>query len=149
MAAWDRSLGLGDTAIVFSDLFISATATLLLTLAVLNDHPDDPVPPQADLIARCANDGLALMLRGAGDDAPVHRVAQATDLGRAAAVLRAPARLFQSIALVSADRVLPVECLDRALRLVRDWNIAADEVATDVAPVIYGLSPVTAPEEEP
>lgn len=109
--------------IAATDLFISATAALLVVLAVLRPMPPVDLPTQADLVGHCTMDAearpVALTLGVPEREvAPPHiEVHNPAELAQAPRTLGLAPRLFYVIALVpDAGGRLASDCL----RWVRD-----------------------------
>lgn len=108
-------IGDSGSGIVLTDLFISATAALLLVLAVARPSPPVALPVQADMRATCyetADGGVGFELAAFADaappvpdaavsDAPAILVQTREDFARATRALQLSAQLFVKVALTS------------------------------------------------
>lgn len=109
----------GGLGIVMTDLFLSATAALLVVLAVANPTPPVPMPIQADLVATCPerNGGVVghFILRSAAEpDGPTAVVSKPEDLSEAVSVAGLQAALFYSVALIPrVGTPVSAACLSR------------------------------------
>lgn len=115
--------------IVMTDLFVSATAVLLLVLAVVQPTPPVQLPIQADLVARCLEAGQgsgAQLALSAGTDptGPGVLITDPADLVGTPARLGLPPRLFYTIAVVGTQaRPVTAACLSLVERdFVRAHN---------------------------
>ncbi|MGR3492197.1 MAG: hypothetical protein ACU0DW_09075 [Shimia sp.] len=107
----------GGAAIAMTDVIISATAALLIGLALAANERPQPMPVQADLRIFCEGDAVMV-----GDGTRAIPVTAAT-LGTAPPAFELPPRLFYSLALVPGPEGLGTECLSRVQRdVVRGWN---------------------------
>jgi hypothetical protein len=138
--------------IVMTDLFISATAALLMVLAVMRNHPPTPVPLQADILARCENGEGAnpvLVMSKQGGDARF-TIGKPEDLGAVPALLGLPARMIYMISLESGpDTPLATQCLRWAkFGIVKSWNDLLRDTPEDApaSHAIFMIAPVT-PEQ--
>ena len=121
-----------------TDLFISATAALLLVLAVMQPTPPVPIPIQSDLLVRCPEPDAAekwplALYAAANPEAPPLLVDRPADLGLAPARLGLPPRLFYTIALQQPiDSPVSAGCLSFVVRdLVRRYNRSLTESDRD------------------
>jgi len=134
-----------------TDVFVSATAALLLCLAVSRTTPDVPLPVQADLILTCpAPDALkttpfqvALASDPDGLTAPA---GNPDELAAVPRVLGLPPSLFRTIA-VRATEAAPVSvtCLRRLSEdVVRPHNarLATKPPATGLSHAVFAVGPV-------
>lgn len=135
--------------IVMTDLFVSATAALLLVLAVLQPIPPIRLPIQADLIARCPDGDPApatplALVAGSDPDGPSVSALGPTELGAAPVRLGLPARLFYTIAVEgTAGGPVSAACLDWITRdFVRAYNGALAEADRLTQPrAIFAVAP--------
>ncbi|MBL3560416.1 hypothetical protein [Rhodovulum sulfidophilum] len=118
----------GTFGLVLTDLFLAATATILMLLAVLREAPDIPIPIQADLQMSCVVDGGFVLSRLDRDD-PMISVTEAAQLGPAVAALDIRPRLFQTVALVPGPDGLSANCLAQAQKIIRSWNASLGDIA--------------------
>ena len=145
----------GAFNISVTDLFIAATASLLVILALSRPNPPIDLPVQADLVASCAiheaGEPEALVMRLADSSAETEAIARIHDsdeLSDFAAHPELPPRLLYVIALVPAeDGTLAASCLQWARDdIVRTHN-AAERVRSDrnptaqPDPAIFALVP--------
>lgn len=144
----------GASGIAMTDLFISATAALLIVLAISRPQPPQELPIQADLLARCVMDAdapVALEITRAamiGEDAPVDETQARVDApGGLAAVpeeLSLSPGLFYMIALVpDAAGVLRSDCFHWARdEIVRAYNdTLSDRSEEGETGALFTLSP--------
>lgn len=122
----DEGLFSGPIGIVLTDIFLAATAAILLLLAVLQDNPDIPLPVQADFVLQCGRDG-EFRLSVAGDETPMVVLPDASEIGAAVVAMATAPRLFQTLALIQGEDGLPAACLQSATSAVRRWNTALGE----------------------
>ena len=118
----------GALGLVLTDLFIAATATILMLLAVLRETPDIPIMIQADLRMTCVAGGGFMLSRLDRDDTVIS-VTGAAQLGPAIASLDIRPRLFQTVALVPGPDGLAANCLAQAQEIVRSWNASLGDLA--------------------
>lgn len=134
----------GAMGIAMTDLFVSASAALMLVLAVL--RPDPPVTPpiQADITAYCTETGghPALLVEG---DRPL-LLESPEDLAALPARLDLVPRLFYSIAIAGdANHPIPASCLAWASTdLVRALNADVARPGYAGPPAIFSLGPLAA-----
>ncbi|WP_428925337.1 hypothetical protein [Marinibacterium sp. SX1] len=132
-----------------TDLFISASAALMLVLAVL--RPDPPVAPpiQADITAWCTTAGQrpALLVE---TDPPI-LVQGPADLAALPGRMGLDPRLFYTLALAgSPDRPLPASCLAWATRdLVRALNADIARPDHTGPAAIFSLAPLAISPDAP
>ena len=125
----------GRFGIVITDLFVCATAALLIVLAVAGPTPPQYLPIQADLSARCLpapaaqdveSNRTALFFDGLNNSAPGTGVPVKSfkEMKHVPSLVGLPPQLFYSIAVVRAsDDPVSVECLGWIRRdLVRAHN---------------------------
>lgn len=145
----------GGFGIVITDLFVSATAVLLLVLAVARPTPPQALPIQADLLAGCSPSSvtgsesetpIAVFHANGGNSSPGEGipVKSAEEMSLVPGLLGLPARLFYSIAIVGQpDAPVTADCLERVSRqLVRAHNEALTIGATgaDAPRPIFAVS---------
>ncbi|MGR3466862.1 MAG: hypothetical protein ACU0CI_03210 [Shimia sp.] len=100
-----------------TDVIISATAALLIGLALAANETPQPMPVQADLRIFCAGEEVRI-----GDGTRAIPITGAT-LGTAPPAFDLPPRLFYALALVPGPEGLSPECLRRVQRdVVSAWN---------------------------
>lgn len=132
----------GAMGIAMTDLFVSASAALMLVLAVL--RPDPPVTPpiQADITAWCTETGGRPALRV--DTDRVILLETPEDLAALPARLDLPPRLFYSLAIAGdADNPIPATCLAWASAdLVRALNADVARPGYAGPPAIFSLGPL-------
>jgi len=144
-------IGGEGTGIVMTDLFISATAALLLCLAVSRTTPDIPLPVQADLIALCPTpnspDGTPYIVALASDPAGISaKVGSPEDLAAVPRLLGLPPALFRTIA-VMATSASPVSatCVRRLTEdIVKPHNdqLATEPAAAGSSRAVFAVGPV-------
>lgn len=86
-----------------TDLFVSATASLLVVLTLVRPTPPLPMPIQADLLAFCPPDpkGTIVFVAAARPAGPRFAVAQPDDLAAAPARLGLKPALLYAVAVTS------------------------------------------------
>ncbi|MBB95901.1 MAG: hypothetical protein CML68_15070 [Rhodobacteraceae bacterium] len=128
--------------IAMTDLFVSASAALMLVLAVLRPDPPVTTPLQADITAHCTETGgrPALVVPG---DTPVILQGPA-DLAALPARLGLPPRLFYALALAGGPgHPIPASCLSwAATDLVRALNTQVARPDYAGPPAIFSLAPI-------
>ena len=144
-------IGSEGTGIVMTDLFISATAALLLCLAVSRTTPDVPLPVQADLILSCPAPGAPkatpFQVALASDpDGPKVSVGTPDELAAVPGGLGLPPAMFRTIA-VRATEAAPVSatCLRRLTEdIVRphNSNLATKPPAVGLSHAVFAVGPV-------
>jgi hypothetical protein len=140
--------------LVMTDLFVSASAALMMVLAISRPTPDVPLPIQADLIATCPS---ASTILSSDTEQPALHVFPSnapTDMDRVSAsdpeslwglpqFFDLPPRLFYTIALKDGAEPVTSACANWALNdIVRAANKAADtrsEQFETRPPPIFGL----------
>ena len=136
----------GALGLAMTDLFVSASAALMLVLAVLRPDPPVTVPLQADITAFCTEIGgrPALIV----DGPPSVTLTAPDDLAALPGRLGLPLRLFYSIALAGAPgRPLPAACLSWATTdLVRAHNATVARPDYAGPPAIFSLGPLALTE---
>lgn len=138
-----------------TDVFLAATAALLLVLAVSAPNRPLRLPIQADLLAMCDAFSVppVLVLRGAqppedGAAWPEIELKSPSDLVDAPAQLGLDARLQYAVALIpDADGVLPMTCVVFLRNdLIRTHNASLSQ--PDGRGPVYTLSVVANPEPQ-
>lgn len=151
MTARGPATGLG---IVMTDLFISASAALLMVIAVLRTTPPIPVPIQADIVATCPPAAIlsarepVMSMRPGGREGATIKVGGPGDLASLPADLGLRPRLFYSIGVIAGEGApLSAACLRWAQdSLVRTYNRKIDELTRrGTARPIFGIVPGRAP----
>ena len=124
------------SALAMADLFISATAALLMVLAVSQPFEPLPLPIQADLLASCPENkdgaGKSAVIRPWGETAGEPReVRIAADLANAPAALGLPPKSYYLLAVVpGADGVIAGRCFSFVANdLVGRSNTGLDKLA--------------------
>jgi hypothetical protein len=131
----------GALGIVLSDIFLTATAAILVLLVVLQDRPIVPVPIQADIVMSCLQDERYALAIPGQTDTPPRIVSDLQDIGPVVLAIAPSPRIIQSVALVPGQNGLSVPCIDAVQRAVRRWNLSLGE--TDEARSAIGLAIVT------
>ncbi|KAA5598225.1 hypothetical protein [Blastochloris sulfoviridis] len=133
-----------------TDIFIAATSSLIMALAVSRPHEPVRLPIQADLVSFCPRAGQAAFLVVAADavtrSAPrTVAAADAADLARAVGLLGLPDRPFYTIALASTPSRPPgPRCLREFQRDLVDRH-NRDVIEPDAPPdarMIFTVTPV-------
>jgi len=116
----------GASAIAITDLFLSATAALLIVLALARPDVPQPIPVQAELIAFCpetnSNRSANIHIGRVEDirkseenlshSGSLARISKPEELGAGLRDLEVPAALFLNIALVSGPkRPISLDCI--------------------------------------
>lgn len=136
---------------MMTDLFISATAALLLCLAVSRTTPDIPLPVQADLILSCPapNSPMAtpfLVVLAADPGGIVASVGNPDDLAAVPGVLGLPPALFRTIAVMgTASAPVSASCMRRLTEdIVRPHNarLAAKPPAAGLSQAVFAVAPI-------
>lgn len=109
-----QNAGLG---IVMTDLFVSATAALMIVLSLLQTNPIARLPVQADLFARCSDENLTLALTDVKRTRIV-LVEKAADLLKIPVELELPPQLHYSVAFQPGPNGLFANCLEHATRRI-------------------------------
>ncbi|MGR3804780.1 hypothetical protein [Marinibacterium profundimaris] len=132
----------GAIGIALTDLFVSASAALMLVLAVLRPDPPVTTPLQADITAHCTETGGLPALEIPGD--PPILVESPADLAALPARLDLPPRMFYALALAGGPgRTVPASCLAWASAdLVRALNRQVASPGYDGPPAIFSLGPL-------
>lgn len=92
-------------AIAATDLFVSATAALLVVLAIMRPVPPVELPIQSDLVAHCTMDAssmpvtLEISVPGNAGDVTPFQVSDPSQMAQVPGALGLPPRLFYMIAL--------------------------------------------------
>lgn len=161
-------IGDSESGIVLTDLFISATAALLLVLAVARPSPPVALPVQADMRAICyetTDGGVGFELAAFADaappvseapvaDAPAMRIQTREDFARATRALQLSAQLFVKIALTSdAQGPAGPTCLrvfeqDIMRPLNREPNIDLNGTIVRVPTIAVSLVPAARIEDD-
>lgn len=145
-----RDRGFGGFGIVMTDIFVAATAALLLTLAVARPEPPVSRPVQADLVVLCPRVEQGDFVLLAADTAkkarpPMVAVTNPADLARAVEKLGLPPRMFYTIALAASPaRPMQAECLRTFQRKIVDKHnqgVTRPGALSD-GRMIFGLAPV-------
>lgn len=145
-----------SVGIVMSDLFISATAALLIVLALAQPFKPRELPIQADLIAHCPadetpQDQYSIAVQSATQPEPHVSVSEATDLGTLPGALLLQPRLFYSVALVEAKgHPLTPTCLKWVQqKLIKPWNKAlqGQDQVEGLSRAIFSATASLAPAE--
>jgi hypothetical protein len=131
--------GGGALMLAMTDLFVSATATLLVVLALASPYPPKPFPVQADLVMLCPESGSAtkefvlfpasaVTFREKGGTlrpvTTIHFVRNHRELSRIVSAMKLPAKHMLTIALApSTGRPLTANCFATVSRqLVSRYN---------------------------
>jgi hypothetical protein len=147
-AGFEASFGVAVT-----DIFICASAALLVALALSRNTPEVPVPIQADIVATCPPadaveaGGARLALRAPKGAATPVPVGSPADLAAAPDALGLPPRLYYTLAVTAGEGApLSAACLRWVQDgLVRRYNARVGTLTARGAPrPVFGVAPVTA-----
>lgn len=129
----------GAMGIAMTDLFVSASAALMLVLAVLRPDPPVVTPIQADITAHCTESGGLPALAIPAD--PPILIESPADLAALPARLGLPPRLFYTLALAGGPgHPVSASCLTWATTdLVRALNTEIARPGYDGPPAIFSL----------
>lgn len=123
-----------SVGIVMSDLFISATAALLIVLALAQPYKPKEVPIQADLVAYCPpldtpRPEYRILIHSANEPEAAVSLHKSEELGGLPSGLLLEPRLFYSIALVEKKgHPLTPTCLKWVQQnLINPWNRSLQE----------------------
>ena len=147
-------LGGEGTGIVMTDLFISATAALLLCLAVSRPTPVVPLPIQADLVLVCPVLNYAkapfVMSRASDPNGISVEVGSPEDLAKAPKALELPPSLFRTIAVMAtAQRPVSATCLRRLtddVVRVHNSRLATTPATDGLSRAVFAVAPVLPPK---
>ena len=141
--------------LVMTDLFVSATAALLIVLAVARTSPPVPLPVQADVIATCITneDGTTFfeVSKSEGPPEMSYQAQSSAEFAQSVVLLNLTPALFHTVAILpQVDRPLSAECISEfTVRIVREHNRAAStaEFSQDAARTIFSVIASPTPTE--
>ena len=154
-----ETAGTGALMLAMTDLFISATATLLVVLTLATPDPPVPLPVQADVMMLCPGSGpgnkeFAVFPAASVDfgekvsalypGVTIYSVADAADLAKAIGDMNLPAKSMYSVALAPAPgRPLTAACFATAMkRLLADYHSRINDLHGISMPIL-GLQVIT------
>ena len=155
---YNSIFGGASFGIVMTDLFLSATAALLVVLALANEIPATKIPIQADLISYCVTNetmhGDFELRLGKTLEGPFSYVVRTPkDLALAPVALGLPPRLYYTLALMSSNvagdsskKTFLADCAAWADRkIISKWNrnLNFTERGDTVHRAVFGIALAT------